>query len=681
MPRPKRPSELAREPMRTHIGRDELAFYRGYLMGVDLHASARRLLPPGTQAAPALAYIRTQLVMAANRRREFVRARLIRLQLGARSAGEAPPAELPTLEEYREQKGYGNFYTENELLEKYLEDYPHAAQTDLKARRRARLRERQIEALDYLERLLVVDPKREDAIEAWFEARLARRLKRAGVTTIDELIEFVELHGARWWARVPRLGEKGAQQVLFWLQRNTEALAVSLSLRVLTPRRKLDVSVVQQALGRSSAIVPIERFAAPQDLDGSNGGNRAPVPHNMSGAANDYQAILKWLDARGSSPHTKRAYRKEAERMLLWAIFERGKAMSALTADDCTAYRDWLAALGRTTPDAWTWRLPQSDWIGPANAERLTPAWRPFDGALKKSSQQHARVVLQALFQWLCDVCYLRANPWKGVARDAPPPSEVQDEDDELLTGYSSAVDIRDRTLSRAQWEVSLASVRAQEPGEARERLLFLLLLGYGTGTRAAEIAAALCGHLRRRAAAGGEYDALLVRGKGGKVRAVPMPSPQMEALCAYLGARGLPPNPYACDKRTALIAPLAREHTGGKSTAFVEARAPRTVSTSLIYKLLKGCFAGAAQTLRRARRLDEANKLEAASTHWLRHTCGAHAVEDGVPVKVVQENFGHASVATTTIYTVQDADTRFRLMEEFQQRRAGKRSTLGKTR
>ncbi len=38
-------------------------------------------------------------------------------------------------------------------------------------------------------------------------------------------------------------------------------------------------------------------------------------------------------------------------------------------------------------------------------------------------------------------------------------------------------------------------------------------------------------------------------------------------------------------------------------------------------------------------------------STHWLRHTHGTHTIAAGVPADVVQNNLGHASIATTGIY------------------------------
>ena len=37
--------------------------------------------------------------------------------------------------------------------------------------------------------------------------------------------------------------------------------------------------------------------------------------------------------------HTQRAYRKEGERFLLWAVVERRKPLSSMTTEDCAAYR------------------------------------------------------------------------------------------------------------------------------------------------------------------------------------------------------------------------------------------------------------------------------------------------------------------------------------------------------
>jgi len=51
--------------------------------------------------------------------------------------------------------------------------------------------------------------------------------------------------------------------------------------------------------------------------------------------------VQAWLSLH-ESPATQRAYRKEAERLLLWAIVERGRALSSLTTEDAVAYRAFL---------------------------------------------------------------------------------------------------------------------------------------------------------------------------------------------------------------------------------------------------------------------------------------------------------------------------------------------------
>lgn len=47
-------------------------------------------------------------------------------------------------------------------------------------------------------------------------------------------------------------------------------------------------------------------------------------------AVNDHQAIQAWLKARALNPHTDRAFRREPERLLIWSVVERGRALSSL---------------------------------------------------------------------------------------------------------------------------------------------------------------------------------------------------------------------------------------------------------------------------------------------------------------------------------------------------------------
>ena len=66
------------------------------------------------------------------------------------------------------------------------------------------------------------------------------------------------------------------------------------------------------------------QFAFAQVIGEALGQFRAPRETCSLNADNDYAAVQAWL-AMHESPATQRAYRKEAERLLLWAIVNNGK--------------------------------------------------------------------------------------------------------------------------------------------------------------------------------------------------------------------------------------------------------------------------------------------------------------------------------------------------------------------
>nr|WP_310035756.1 phage integrase N-terminal SAM-like domain-containing protein [Paraburkholderia graminis] len=109
-----------------------------------------------------------------------------------------------------------------------------------------------------------------------------------------------------------------------------------------------------------------------------------------------------WLD-RHEAAETQRAYRREAERLLRWAIAERGKALSSLTSEDATAYR---AFLRHPTP-------------APGGSRRRDPAiivrMAAVHGALSPDSIAYALSVLSAMFRWLIEQRYVLANPFAGL--------------------------------------------------------------------------------------------------------------------------------------------------------------------------------------------------------------------------------------------------------------------------
>ena len=635
-------SELGVNFDHRKLGRHHLAFYRAWLQGIDLKEAADRYLETGFDlrlAKRTLDWIRTSLAMAARRQGRRADVRLLRLPLHflTLAGGGVKTQALPTLDTFRAERDPEGVYTEQELTEIYLEAYPQA--TDARAEKVARLIDRQLAALAWVEDLLVTDPRPGDPVGAWLDAPLAARLILADIRTVGDLHRRAT-ERYRWWVKIPRLGEKGAQRLVRWLKDHKATLG-ALAPQALTPARTLKAEA--RARPANAALVPLESFTLPAELDGRHGDNRRPGRCHLD-AENDYTAILAWLAARALNPNTARTYRREAERLLLWAVLERRRALSSLTVEDAAAYHAWLAALGRTAASAWPWRHAQAEWMSPRNTPRWSERWRPFEKPLSVRSQLQAYTILKAMFEWLTKVRYLDGNPWDGV----PPPKASTDNDapppDLELT----------HALTRAQWAYVVQHLDTLAPGEATRRLRFVLLFAYATGLRLSELVDARCGRLYCMALKHelGTRWMLKVLGKGGKWRVVPMPPGVMDALRVYLTARGLDPEPLKNPAETPLITRL----DANKEAGFL--------SPSMLYKLLKMFFAQVSGALAAQGHPDDAETVKKATTHWLRHTRGSHSAET-MPVNLLQNLLGHASLATTTIYTSADEETLYSLLEQ----------------
>lgn len=72
-------------------------------------------------------------------------------------------------------------------------------------------------------------------------------------------------------------------------------------------------------LTQPEGIVPWEQLHLPHEVDGPNGSFRAPRQACTQNATNGYEAVQALL-ALQETAATQRAYRKEAERLILWEI-------------------------------------------------------------------------------------------------------------------------------------------------------------------------------------------------------------------------------------------------------------------------------------------------------------------------------------------------------------------------
>lgn len=612
------------------IGRHHLAFYRGWLQGGDVRSLADHYLETGLDlrvAKSTLRWVRDTIRQAALRHKRYSEARLLRARLTApKVSGRQGTAARPSLEEFRETRDPSGFYGEDELIALYLGEYPDGV--DKRGRQRRRLMDRQLAALSWIEPLLSTAPVPADPVLAWFDGTITDRLAGAGITTLGDLIALIEDRGYRWYTRVPGMGEKGAERIVGWL-RGYESSLGALPDYALTPARTASRSAACRTPIQTTGIVPFEAFAAPVGLSGTTGSNRYPGRPRID-ALNDYHAIQVWLEVKAGNAHTLRAYRKEAERLLLWAIIERGKALSDLSIEDCAKYRDWISMLGRTIAAEWPFRVPQVEWIGKRGVARFSAAWRPFDGPISDTSVRQAITVVASLFEWLVRVQYCGFNPWDAVNKS--PAQPAGDSVDTELT----------RVFSQSQWRHLIDCINSRALGAHTHRLRFVLPFAQATGLRLSELVDAKVGRLYTMPL----QDTLGVRwmlkviGKGGRWRAVPIPDRIVALLSDYLVYRDLYPDPLRNAPETPLIARL---------------RSNDAISPSGLYKVLRDAFRGVADDLRAEGREQEAKSFDRATVHWLRHTCGSHLGSAGVPANLVQKLLGHASLATTSIYTEPD--------------------------
>ena len=465
------------------------------------------------------------------------------------------------------------------------------------------------QAIELLRTLPLPEPAISDDVALWLDARTVAALRAAGIDTLADLTVRVPRR-RRWWAVIPRLGQASARRIEAFFAEHPR----------LTERAR--ALITEQVRG---VVVPWEQLRLPNEVDGSEGQFRAPRETCVLTADNDYEAVQAWLSLH-ESPATQRAYRKEAERLILWAIIERGRPLSSLTTEDAIAYRSFLR---RPTP--------RERWVGPARP-RTSVEWRPFTDGLSARSIAYALSVLGAMFRWLIQQRYVLANPFAGIKVRGGGRTTALDASHAFTEGEWALV----RTIADGlEWSYGWEAPAAQ-------RLRFVLDFGYATGLRASELVSAKLGDIE--ADRQGDHWLNLV-GKGGRAGKVALPPLARAALDRYLVGRGLPVTRTRWNPNTLLIGGLGLDADGG-------------ITGTRLWSVIRRFFGTAADVIENDHAV-LAEKLRKASPHWLRHTHATHALAHGAELTTVRDNLRHASVSTTSIYLHSDEIKRARQLGE----------------
>ncbi|MBY6114530.1 site-specific tyrosine recombinase XerD [Mameliella alba] len=155
-----------------------------------------------------------------------------------------------------------------------------------------------------------------------------------------------------------------------------------------------------------------------------------------------------------------------------------------------------------------------------------------------------------------------------------------------------------------------------------RSRNTCLMQLLYATGMRVSELVALPL------AAARGDPRMLLIRGKGGKERMVPLSPPARLAMAGWLDAREAQED--------------AARTAGKPASAFLFPSRGKAghLTRHAFYMLIKELAVEAGVS------------PDKVTPHTLRHAFATHLLANGADLRAIQTLLGHADVATTEIYT-----------------------------
>ena len=283
-----------------------------------------------------------------------------------------------------------------------------------------------------------------------------------------------------------------------------------------------------------------------------------------------------------------------AEEFLSWLAVERGRATNTVDA-----YRRDLASY-----EAWlATRGRALTEVTDVDVEDYIAALRA--SGRRASSVARALSAVRNLHRFLVDEGTAAADPTWDVAGPRVP------------QGIPKA-------LTEEEVNQLLAAVTGNDAGARRDRALLEVL--YGTGLRISEAVGL------RLADIDLESHTMRVLGKGSKERVVPIGRYAREALTAWLEPSG-----------RGVMVPARWARRGDAEAVFLNRRGghlTRQGAWAIVHHY--GEHVGLADRL---------------TPHVLRHSCATHMLDHGADIRVVQELLGHASIATTQLYTKVSAE------------------------
>jgi site-specific recombinase XerD len=357
----------------------------------------------------------------------------------------------------------------------------------------------------------------------------------------------------------------------------------------------------------------------------------------------DYQVTLAFLTIYNGNNATFESYRRELERLLQWSLLIAKKSILTLSRKDIETYIQFCMK----PPKQWIGKKRVARYLLHEGARVPNPAWRPFVVKVSKSKVKHggkARItsyrmsqnsvralfaILSRFYEYLVFEEKIQRNPVAAI-RQKSRYLQKQQQQTQIIR------------LSDEQWRACLRAVRKMAKINPRlhARTRFIVIAMYLMYLRISEFVSTerwtpTMNHFYRDSDQQWWFKIL---GKGNKLRTIAVSDDMLDAFKQYRESLDLPPLPSPSDDSS--LIPKVR----GKGAM---------QSTRQIRRLIQLCFDKAVCALRKKEQLEEADALESATAHWLRHTGISDDVNKrGRPIAHVRDDAGHASIVTTGAYS-----------------------------
>ena len=362
-----------------------------------------------------------------------------------------------------------------------------------------------------------------------------------------------------------------------------------------------------------------------------------PLPEYV--VRSDYEVTKAFLLAYRHSPDTFHSYRREVDRFLQWVYLVTRMDLLRIGRQDIENYVHFC----RRPPAEWISTKMAPRFITVDGTVRPNPEWRPYVAKVSKEAHQSGKTpaitryrlsdsgvqatlrILSTFYTFLEMENYVQHNPVKRIRQRS-----------RLARSQPTQVPVR--RLSELQWDyvIETAQMMANED-TVHERTLFIISALYGMYLRISELAdtetwSPMMKHFYQDSDGNWWFKTV---GKGNKERDITVSGDMLAALKRFRKASDLPALPSPSDNLP-LIPKL--KGRGGVS------------STRQLRDVVQRCFDAAIYRLREDGLGSDADALQSATVHWLRHT----GISDDVkhrPKEHVRDDAGHSSSATTDRY------------------------------